>query len=322
MDSKAHKPIGGYLPLEISRGRAFHPDALALASARNCIEYILQAKGYKAAYLPHYCCGALVEPFKSQGIEIRYYHIVDSFAPTSLPELSPDEVFLYVNYFGINTRNAREIAQRYGEQTIIDNSQAFFAAHIPGVDTVYSARKFFGMADGAYLYTDRLLDAELPIDSSYNRMSHLLKRVDLGAEAGYADFSANEDFLCHRGVMRMSRLTYLILSGVDYTDVAKRRRENFQFLHKSLGPVNKLSVNLEENEVPLAYPFMTDDPCLRAKLIEQKIFVPQYWKFCDSAAEQTPFEAGLRSNMCALPLSQDCDLDDMQIIINTINNFK
>ena len=36
----------------------------------------------------------------------------------------------------------------------------FYAKPIHGNDTFYTCRKFFGVPDGAYLYTDKLLDEE------------------------------------------------------------------------------------------------------------------------------------------------------------------
>lgn len=54
--------------------------------------------------------------------------------------------------------------------TIIDNAQVYFDVPLEGVDTLYTCRKFLGVSDGAFLYTDTLLSKELPLDKSYDRM--------------------------------------------------------------------------------------------------------------------------------------------------------
>ena len=41
-----------------------------------------------------------------------------------------------------------------GKNVIIDNVQAYFQRPIEGFDTLYSCRKYFGVPDGAVLYTD------------------------------------------------------------------------------------------------------------------------------------------------------------------------
>ena len=77
----------------------------------------------------------------------------------------------------------KEIGRALWKQLIVDNTQAFCFSD-RGVDTFYSARKFFGVPDGAYLYTDKFLNVELEQDVSCQRCEHLLRRIDEGAERG------------------------------------------------------------------------------------------------------------------------------------------
>ena len=55
------------------------------------------------------------------------------------------EAFLYTNYFGLKQGCVKLLEKKYGDHLIVDNAQAFFAKPIKGIDTFYSARKFFGL---------------------------------------------------------------------------------------------------------------------------------------------------------------------------------
>ena len=129
----------------------------------------------------------------------------------------------------------KEIGRALWKQLIVDNAQAFFASPIEGVDTFYSARKFFGVPDGAYLYTDKFLNVELEQDVSCQRCEHLLRRIDEGAERGYEAFRRNDDALNNQPIKKMSQLTESILMGVDYKIVVEQRRGNFNYLHSFFG---------------------------------------------------------------------------------------
>ena len=181
------EPIGGYFGLEFAHGVEYHKKAIRLSTGRNCLEYILRAKEYKKVYLPYYTCDVVLEPFMKLGIPYEFYHIDNNFEIRDRFTLKADEALLYVNYYGLKQRYVEQLAEKTRERLIVDNTQAFYAKPIAGIDTFYSCRKFFGVSDGAYLYTNKLLDEKLGLDLSYDRMASLVKRIDLGAEAGYAD---------------------------------------------------------------------------------------------------------------------------------------
>ena len=148
------KPVGGYFELELRKGEHYHKKALRLNTARNCFEYVLRSRGWKKVYIPYYTCEVMLEPIKKMGINHEFYHINEFFEPVSFPKLAETEAFLYTNYFGLKQSCVELLAKQFGNHLIVDNAQAFFAEPIEGIDTFYSARKFFGVADGAYLYTN------------------------------------------------------------------------------------------------------------------------------------------------------------------------
>lgn len=311
--------IGGYLSLELYEGKHYHPNALRLNSARNCFEYVLRVRRYRKVFIPYYTCEVMLEPLIKLGVEYEFYTINTDFEPVCLPALKSDEAFLYTNYFGLKQIAVCKLAGYYGKQLIVDNAQAFFASPIEGIDTFYSPRKFVGVADGGYLYIDQELDIELPQDISYNRMSHLLKRIDLQAEEGYPDFQQNDNELIGQPIKRMSKLTEAVLCSVGYDAIRQKRRDNYKVLDAVLGKKNKSQFPLREEDVPMVYPYYCEKEKLRKSLIENRIFVATYWPNVLEWVSRGRAEYKCVRNIIPLPVDQRYNHLIMNRIIKIVN---
>lgn len=310
--------IGGYFSLELPLREEFHKNAIRLNSGRNCLEYILRTHGYKKVYIPYYTCEVILEPFKKLNIPYEFYHIDIHFEIRDLFTLKPDEALLYTNYFGLKQRYVEHLAEKTGSRLIVDNTQAFYAKPILGIDSFYTCRKFFGVADGAYLYTDKLLEDEFVQDESYDRMAHLLKRIDLSAEQGFADFRKVDDGLDNQPIRKMSKLSQRIMQSIDYEAAAKKRRENYQMLHEVLEKDNKLVLSLEDDAVPMVYPFLAPIKGLREILIDNKVFVARYWPNVLDWTNEKDIENHLAYQMQPLPIDQRYGREDMERILKII----
>lgn len=309
--------IGGYFGLEFRKGEHFHHEALRLNTGRNCLEYILRARGYAHIWIPYYTCEVLLEPLRNLGIQYSFYPIDTHFEPVTLPELQSNDAFLFTNYYGLKQQTVERLADHYGSRLIVDDAQAFFAPRINHIDTFYTARKFFGVPDGAYLYTDKLLKGDIPQDESYANMSHLLKRIDKDAECGYADYQLREQQLCNQPIKRMSAITERILCSIDYAYVRRQRIANYNVLHTALRATNNLSLELGD-AVPMVYPYMPGDgSILRSRLQQQRIYTAKYW---DNILQwnSPEWEQSLVNHMLPLPLDQRYDITEMKKIISFI----
>lgn len=312
------QPIGGYYSLELPRFEEFHKNAIRLNTGRNCLEYILKARGYKKVYLPYYTCEVVLEPFKKLGIPYEFYHIDLNFEIRDNLTLKADEALLYVNYYGLKQRYVELLAEKLGNRLIVDNTQAFYAKPLPGIDTFYTCRKFFGVPDGAYLYTEKKLEEKFEQDLSFDRMTSLTKRIDLGAEAGYGDFRETTKALAGQPIKRMSKLTHRMMQGIDYDLIAQRRRANYQQLHSALGKCNTLCLPLEEETVPMVYPYLAPFKSFRERLIENKVFVARYWPNVLEWTTEKDIEYLLAYQMQPLPIDQRYGEEDMNKIITLI----
>ena len=310
--------IGGYFSLELPLREEYHKDAIRLNTGRNCLEYILRARGYKKVYVPYYTCEAVMEPINKLGIPYKFYHIDIHFEIRDNFTLKEGEALLYTNYFGLKQRYVKKLAETIGSRLIVDNTQAFYAKPIPGIDTFYTCRKFFGVPDGAYLYCDKDLDEEMEQDYSYDRVAHLVKRIDLSAEDGFKDFRRVDDGLDNQPIRRMSKLTQRMMQSIDYEVAARRRRENYQMLHEALGGENNLELPLDEEAVPMVYPYLAPVKDLREKLIENKVFVARYWPNVLDWTTNDDIEYLLAFQMQPLPIDQRYGVKDMKRIIDII----
>lgn len=311
--------IGGYFELELRKGNEYHSTAIALNTARNALELILITKNYSKVYIPYFTCDVILEPFKKQNIEYEFYHIDEDLEPKfDYLKIKENEGLLYTNYFGIKDKFIGELTG-VCRNLIVDNSQSFFSKPINDIPTFYSCRKFFGVPDGAYLYMEGVTTGELPCDYSENRMTHLLKRIEYDAEVGYVDFKTNDNSLVGQPIRQMSKLTKALLSNIDYEFVKTKRIENFNSLHNILVQRNELNFELENNYVPMVYPFLTKKHGLKEKLIRNKIYVATYWPNVLNWVKEDSFENKLTNNLVHLPIDQRYGHEEMLKIFSLIN---
>ena len=314
------KSIGGYFSLELNFGNEYHQGGIRLNTGRNALEYILLARKYEKVYLPYYTCDVLLEPIKKLRLSYEFYFIDENFEPIfNFFSIKKKECFIYTNFFGLKGDFISKLVKNC-PNLIIDNAQAFYAKPLSNIDTFYSARKFFGVPDGSYLFTNKILEVDLEQDFSHQRCEHLLRRLDTSAENGYKYFSRNESLLSNQAILRMSRLTKSLLQSVNYIEVASKRRNNFNYLDKCLKAENLISFPLNNNQVPLTYPFLTTNCTLRKKLIQYKIYTPQYWSNVLEWTNQKTIEYQYAKNIIHMPIDQRYSPRILKKVLNLILN--
>lgn len=308
------KEIGGYFELDrlISNRGEYYGNLIALNTARNALVYLVKAKRIKKIYIPYFLCDSVSLVCDREKIKYGYYHTDENFQPVFDKSLDKDEYLYVVNYYGqLTNERIVELKNQYG-RIIADNIHAFFQKPVSGVDTIYSCRKFFGVPDGAYLSTDRILNEELPTDRSDNRIGHIYGRSKDGASAHYAEFQANDASFESLPLMRMSELTHRMLSALDYEKIRESREENFAYLHELLGSKNRLKLSMPEG--PYAYPYYCENGNeMRRKLAEQKVFVATLWPNVRLFGDIP--EASFAEDILPLPCDQRYNIGDMDRII-------
>lgn len=305
--------IGGYIELERYSLPMLHEGAIALNCGRNALQYLIRANGIKEIYLPHYLCDSVWEA--CNGTSVKGYSVGRNFLPVL--EDNGNIPVLIVNYYGLLDQMAlTALKEKYGS-IIIDNTQAYFSMPLDQTDTLYSCRKFFGVPDGAFLYTDAVLDQALETDLSYGRMNYLLGRYEKNASEFYQEYQESNKFFSSQPIKRMSKLTENLLHGIDYAAVKEKLSQNFETLNRAFKAYNGLTV--PQVEGAFAYPLLLEHgEEVRQKLIAKKIYVPTLWNDALKRLAPNDTEVGFVKNLLPLPVDQRYGEDEMQYMINEV----
>ena len=312
------KEIGGYIELDKYSMPMLHHEAIALNCGRNALAYLIRTKKIKNIALPKFLCSSVSEVCKREKVEVRYYHIGKDFLPDNLV-LKENEWLYLVNYYGQLSEN--EI-KTYSDKwpVIVDNAQAYYDKPVSNVDTLYTCRKFFGVADGAFLYSDCVNKEDYEVDESYDRMKFLLGRFERTASEFYNEYSTNNSRFRTEDIKYMSKLTRNLLHGINYETIKKCRTENFEYLHEKLKDINRLDLIIPEGA--FMYPlYINNGRAVRKQLQEKKIYVPTLWPDVFEMCSEDELEYDMAQNIIPIPVDQRYDTEDMDYIVEQLKSI-
>ena len=310
------KEIGGYFGLEKLISNEYYPELAAVNNARCALLYIIKARHYNKVYLPYFLCDSVRLVLEREKIPFEEYRIDRTFLPLLDIKTKPEEVVYIVNYYGlISEEQLINLKNRYGN-IVVDNAQAFFTRPVKGIDTLYSCRKFFGVPDGGYAYTDAEFQEDIPEDVSMDRMKHILGRFEGNSASDYYDyFNNNDESFKEIELRHMSKLTHNILGAIDYQAAKRRREENFMFLSKALGEDNILKIKCPAG--PYAYPFYVQNGMtIKKQLAQRKIYVATLWP--NVLGTGLDIETEFAENILPLPCDQRYLEEDMQRVADAV----
>ena len=313
------REYGGYIELETNHGEMLHEGAVALNCGRNALAYLCEAKKIKKLYLPYFLCSSVPNLCKKIGVEYSYYHISKKFEPLFERELSENEWLYIVNFYGqLDFDYLTTCKQKYNH-IIVDNAQNYFQMPVEGVDTIYTCRKYFGVSDGAFLYTDMILNRTISQDESFERMHFLLGRFERSANEFYSEYVANNKLFATEPVKHMSRLTNNLLHGIDYEMVAMKRQSNFDFLNVEFQGINELK--LKSVYGAFMYPLLIQNgSVVRKELQKEKIYIPTLWPNVLEECNSDSLEYRYAANILPLPIDQRYEIEDMKYLAEVIKS--
>lgn len=320
VSSVSNKEIGGYIEMDLSSRSCLHEDAVALNCGRNCVSYLIKARNIRKLLLPDYLCDSVSELCEKLDVDYRKYHVSDSFEPDWSFRVRKEEYLYIVDYYGQLTDECIAKALEISEgRLIVDEVQALFRQPVEGVDTLYSPRKFLGVSDGGYLYTNAPWIYGLEKDLSCDSMHFLLGRHEKGASLFYSEYQKNNDRFADEPLRSMSRLTKAVIRSIDLERVRARRLLNYKYLAMFLDDTNKLK--LKEPEGPFAYPYYIDNGSeVRRSLISKKIYVPTLWPNVLTDEDAGPIARSLSNDLLPLPVDQRYGYREMNIIVDAMRD--
>lgn len=306
------KEIGGYIEFEHYHRIMLHDDGIKLNCGRNALAYLIKAYDIHSIAVPRFMCDSCDGVLKNT--EVCYYSIGLDFKPV-LDDVNEGEWLYLVNFYGqLSEEYILSLKEIYN--LIIDNAQAYFNEPIEGVPTLYTCRKFFGVADGAILYSDKKIEIE-ERDESFERMHFLMGRFERSASEFYSEYVDNNHIFAYEPIKQMSVLTENLLHGIDYEEVCNRRTENFAYLNEKLGAINKLKLTVPNG--PFMYPLYLENGAeIRKQLQAKKIFIPTLWPSVFKLCCEGDLEYDMAMNILPIPIDQRYGIEDMEYIITEI----
>ena len=312
------KEYGGYLEWEYYGGKEYHT-AYRVDSVRSALAYTINQRGYSKIYIPFYLCQCIKELISKMGIEYKYYSINNRFLPVIVDRIKETECIFLVNFFGQLNEEDIYVIKNKGN-VFLDNTHCFFEKNSYGIDMANSCRKFFGLPDGGYFYTNLSMKEydSYDYDISFNKMIPNLGRFEMGSRKFYKDFQINDSL--ERGIpcKKMSNLVKNILKSLDYEMIIKKRKSNFNIVNNTLKNINLLRI---KNDGGLfLYPLLVNNgKIIKQKLILNKIYVPTLWPGVERLVDDKSFERKLYDDLVLLPIDQRYDEKDMEIILERVS---
>lgn len=310
------REIGGYIEIDKFQGTMLYDDLIKLNCGRSCLAYLIEARKITKIALPKYCCSSVRELCERYNLNIHMYSVDKNMLP--IIDWTDEDRYLYVvNFFGQLSVEQVNTLKKKNDKMILDNAQAYFMPPIKGIDTIYTSRKFFGVADGAILATDAMLERIIPLDISYNRMNFLLGRYEGNASDFYKEYSDNNEYFDTEPIKHMSKLTENILHGINYSSIKKNRTCNYLYLEEKLGKINELKPKMIEGA--FAYPLLIQNAQkVRKILADRKIYIPLLWPNVLEENTRDSFEYRFSYGILPLPVDQRYNESDMEYMATEI----
>jgi hypothetical protein len=306
--------IGGFFEMERGHGNGgpWHAHALPLTSGRACLRAILDVMRPKRVLVPAFICDAALAPMRVLNIPFEFYRLSPALEPHA--DAWPDDAaVIVVNYFDLKGRGADAMVAALGERAIVDSTQAFFRRGSSRSYSFNSARKFFGVPDGAYVYGPDIAGIQTAGRNDAAPTGHLSARLAGDLETAYRQYLAAEaQVSCE--MLSPSLCAQELLGGIAYDVAREARRRNFMQLHERLGAANTLAIDLslDDDAAPFCYPLLPRGPSRHEALWRREIFVPRLWP--EVALRSDPsfaWERDLATRLLPLPIDHRYGSRDM-----------
>ncbi len=335
------------------------------ASGREAVELALislereRPETPKRCLMPAYMCDSVFIPFVHRGWELVFYH-VDTNLETAGEEifrlaLENDPGLLFIHsYFGTDTckglRGQLASLRKSGVAVMEDVTQSYYLEEA-GKDAdfvVGSLRKWYAVPDGGFVVSGLPLAEDvlepgddyarqrlIPLVRKWEYLREKERRTGGVLTAGWLPIKAEylkenramEEALDHyRGVRRMSRISAVILSGMDESAAALKRAENYRILYEKTDGLKRLWPILprEGSAAPLYFPvYAREREGLQYFLRERGIYAPALWPIGE---ENRDFLGGEESyiyeHMLALPIDQRYGVEQMEEIADALARYE
>lgn len=318
------KNIGGFFELEIANGNSlYHDNAIKLSTGRACLNYVLNSKIPNKVYLPFYCCDALIEPLFLNNISYEFYQIDENLEIKTPPQVDENDLIIVCDFFGVKSNYINSLIEVYDNQLIIDNTHSFFIKEYSSETISFTtARKYFGVPDGAFLYIPEKYKLLKEIKRNQQiSLNHNINRLLGNQTKSYQEFVEYEKSL-NSSISKISLISEKILKTINYTEIREIRNSNFNFFEREFNSINTLTLDKNLSDC-FCYPLLLERPIDFKKLYSKNIFTPNYWLDVVNREQNLKytFEKKLSLELLPLPIDHRYTTNDLQRVCNTIKRI-
>lgn len=287
-------------------------------SGRTAIEAVLkQLSDAHTALLPSYCCDSMIVPFRTAGINVKFYQVEWDGRLKIAIDGSAD-ILLCCNYFGF-----KNDMPEFDGVIIEDITHSFLStvsAHPRSDYLVASLRKWEPVNCGGYCSVE--VNGKTPPDefitlktATMNLKTEYLEDRDEEKKEKYLQmFGESNHWLAeyYSGLL-IDPFSRDYLESVDVVKQRERRRNNAKVLYDGLSGKVQFMFSERDMDCPLFVPILLPNRNeVRAHLTKNEIYCPIHW----------PRPEGCESNIYDMELSLICDqrygIEDMKRIVSVL----
>ncbi len=283
------------------------------SNARSAIFFLLKNLNFSAsqvALLPSYLCTSVALPFQKAGVRIKFYRVnnlleidLDDFL-TKINEQA--RLALIIHYFGFPQpiEEIRKICQTKGVFLLEDCAQALFSRNGDeplgsfGDAGVFSLRKTLPLPDGGLLiwrgnaFKEVLLAKASKFSSFLGFLKEMTNFIEI--KLGFSlrplllrsdkirlFYQEAEDKKWRDNLQAISRISQILISRFDFSEIIERRIANFQFYLSEIGRVRNAQPifwELPRGVCPFGFPILVKNrDKVRIEMLRRGINLRTFW---------------------------------------------
>ena len=255
-----------------------------------------------------------------------------------LTKISPNTIFLYMNYFGIPTLTVNQL--RLLQKDFLDLIYIEDCTHdflnrrkedfIPDY-LVCSVRKWLAIPDGGFLISKEKINFPKETDLFFSNLRlQALKNKSKYLKNGMTDLKAQYRMeLAHATeyldkstkVVDISQESIELIMKIDFDKIYNKRKENAEILYKELNKVDNIRLlPLSSFNSTLYFPILVNNrDIIQKELAKQNIYCPVIWPLPDNQVCKVSKEVA--DHMLALPCDHRYHGFDMKHISGVLKNI-
>lgn len=337
-------------------------DSKYFLSGRTALDYIIRdimkSHKVKSALLPSYCCHSMIEPFRRNGIEVRFYDVFpdkESGICVCIPDAQQDEIFYDAFYFGYTDKKGYDRNKIRSQWKILieDQTHSWLSSYKSIVEedtqdidykihplkySYISYRKWSGFAGiaSAKKYGDIFQEECLKdINERYSRLrlkAVAMKEQYLAGKGGekqeYLSLFHQAEELLETNYIGYRPTTEDLekLMNLDTLFIIRRRKENAEILVNGLKKVSEIKLLfpvVKEGDVPLFVPILVEEKRdkLRKYLIQHGVYCPIHWPISEWHKGLSVRGTVIYGQELSLICDQRYESEDMIKIVELIVDF-